>query len=318
MRKARRILVCLVVVLCQGTPVWGGPVPSPLQGVTLGTKVSKDDQTGILTYRYRVFSPVANDGSIWHIDIEISRGPTDALLSREGLLNGPRYLRHSSEDAFQRIPMVPVGISGPKGWLSSLGFTENPPRGFASWGGIEDSSLILPGRIFEGFQLTSYGLPGIRSVEIQPDIDWDNVPDEFSTPERARQLRDSLIFSTKTIGPKAPPQTFVPLEFLNYLMSLVHDSRQQGWVREAKEAKKLLQDLLKAKRRLEAGDPGKARSALKEFLERVKHEGCRGFHCPKNKALTSEAYALLYFNGKFLQAKLPKPPGDRDDDRDDD
>lgn len=189
---------------------------------------------------------------------------------------------------------------------------------FHVWETFQEPRGLAPGASALGFGFKDASLPSITRF-----LAWGNVqPPTFPEGEAPESCEGSNIiensFKGKTVGPKPPLKDFVPIEFLNYLISLVHDSRQQGWVREAKETKKLLQDLLKAKRRLEAGDPGKARSALKEFLERVKHEGCRGFHCPKNKALTSEAYALLYFNGKFLQARLPKPPGDRDDDRDDD
>lgn len=311
----RCLPLCLMVVMASGDPGLAGPIPSPLQGVTISATVSKDAGTSIFTYQYRVFNPVANEGQILSADIEITRGLGDAVLSREGLLNGPRYMRHSSENAFQRVPMVPVGISGPDGWTSHLGFdTRTPPRGFAGWGSIDEPFRILPGQAREGFRLTSYGLPGIRAMRMQPDIDYDNLPAEFGNPEKARQLRDGLIFQARTVGPEPPPQAFVPLEFLNYLITLLHDSRLQGWVRKAEAHQELLEELRKAKRRLEANDPGGARKPLGEFLREVREEGCRGFQCNDDKALTSEAYALLFFNGQFVQAQLPRPPGAPDDD----
>ena len=311
------ILIGLLAVGGFSNTAWSGPIPSPLQGVTVPATVRKDSGTDIFTYAYQVLNPATNDGQILHFDIEISRGPSDAVLSREGLVNGPRYSRHSSEDAFQRVPMVPVGISGPEGWTSGLGFdAKTAPRGLAAWGSEDEPFRILPGHTLEGFQLTSYGLPGIRQVEIEPHV---VPPEEVGEDwEALNAFYEQFTFRTKTVGPKAPPQNFVPVDFLNYLISLVHDSRQLGWVREAKEQQHLVRMLLKAKRHLEAGDPGKARSALKEFLERVNEEGCRRFRCDDDKALTSEAYALLFFNGKFLRAQLPKLPGERDDDRDDD
>lgn len=304
--KGRIILVGLLLAGTFGTQAWGAPIPSPLQGVTVSTTVSKDISTGISTYGYRVFNPPTNDGQIMMVDIETSRGHGDAVLSREGLVNGPRYLRQGSEDAFQRVPMVPVGISGPEGWTSDLRFdNRTPPRGFAGWGGIDGPFLILPGQTLEGFQLTSYGLPGIRIVEIQPDIDWDNVPDEFSSPVKARQLRDSLIFSTKAVGPKAPPATFVPLEFLNYLITLLHDSRQQGWIKVDGVHQSLLAKLIAAKRKLEAGETQVAKDTLNAFLDEVRGASCLEFSCPGNRPETSEAYALLFFNGQFLWERLP-------------
>jgi hypothetical protein len=276
-----------------------------LQGVTVSATVTKDAGTSIFTYQYRVFNPVTNEGQILSADIEITRGPGDAVLSREGLLNGPRYMRHSSEDAFQRVPMVPVGISGPEGWTSDLGFdNRTPPRGFAGWGSIDEPFRILPGQAREGFRLTSYGLPGIRAMRMQPDIDYDNLPAEFGNPENARQLRDSLIFSTKTVGPKAPPATFVPLEFLNHLISLLHDSRQQGWIKVDGVHQSLLAKLVAAKRKLEAGETQVAKDNLNAFLNAVRATSCLEFSCPGNKPETSEAYALLFFNGQYLWERL--------------
>lgn len=305
MKRNLMILICLLMVACRENPVWSGPIPSPLQGVTVSTTVSKDGQTGIFTYRYRIFNPDINDGKIFSIDIEVGRGHNDAILSREGLVNGPRYMRHSSEDAFQRVPMVPVGVFGPEGWTSDLGFdAQTPPRGFAGWGSIDDPFMILPGRALEGFQLSSYGLPGIRMVRILPDIDWDNVPEEFSDPEKARELRDGLIYGTKTVGPQAPPQDFVPIEFLNYLISLLHDSRQLGWINVDGTHQSLLAKLLQAKRALEIGQTGVAKNTLNAFLNEVRAVSCPEFACPGNKPLTSEGYALLFFNGQFLWERL--------------
>ena len=106
------------------------------------------------------------------------------------------------------------------------------------------------------------------------------------------------------------------LEFLNYLISLVHDSRQLGWIREGEEQKEFLKILVKAKRRLEANEPAKAAKRLEKFLKEVKEESCQEFHCRKEKALTSEAYALLFFNVQFLIDRLPHPTHERDDDDD--
>jgi hypothetical protein len=306
-RKVLLILGCLLTVVDEGTLVWSGPIPSPLRGVTVSAAVQKDEGTGIFTYRYRVFNPATNDGKIWSVDIEISRSPSEAVLRREGLVNGPRYMRHSSEDAFQRVPMVPVGISAPEGWTSDLGFdARTPPRGFAGWGSIDEPFRILPGQIREGFQLTSYGLPGIRTVEIQPDIDYDKLPDQyFGDPEKTRKLRDRLISHTESVGPKAPPQAFVPLEFLNYLITLLHDSRQQGWVREKGIHQSLLAKLTSVKRKLKAAEGAEAKNILNTFLNEVQASSCPAFTCPGNPPLTSEAYALLFFNGQYLWGRLP-------------
>ena len=53
---------------------------------------------------------------------------------------------------------------------------------------------------------------------------------------------------------------------------------------------------------------------IEKFLKKVKEESCQDFRCRKEKAPTSEAYALLFFNGKFFLERLPPPSRERDDD----
>ncbi len=212
-------------------------------------------------------------------------------------------MRASSEDAFQQVPMVPVGISGPEGWTSSLGFdAQTPPRGIAGWASIDEPFRILPGQNLQGFQLTSYGLPGIRQVEIQPG--GVEPPEDLLEWTELNAFYERFTFRTKTVGPKAPSTTFVPVEFLNYLISLVHDSRQQAWITRDGAKKSLLAKLINAKRKLEAGQNHVAKNMLNAFLNEVQATSCQQFSCPGNKPLTSEAYALLYFNGQYLWERL--------------
>ncbi len=301
-----------VVTAALFVTVWAGVassglIPSPLQGIVISAAVAKEN-SGIFAYRYRVFNPPVNDGQVSDIQIEIGRKPAEAELSREGLINGPQYLRHLSEDTFQRVPMVPVGISGPDGWIYGLGFDDQtPPQGFVSWGAlISAHALVRPGTELTGFELVSPGPPGIRKAEVLPDVDYTNLPyPEFHDVEKVRQLRDSLTFRAKTVAPKAPPREFVPIEFLNYLISLVYDSRQLGWIKVDGVQQSLLAKLTNAKRKLEAGDAAVTKNMLDAFLHEVQATSCQEFTCPGNKPLTSEAYALLFFNGRYLLERLP-------------
>jgi hypothetical protein len=229
MKKAHLVSAGVLLAGSWGSPILAGPTPSLLQGVTVSVEVSNDRTTGIFTYRYRVFNPATNDGQIRSIDIEISRGPGDAVLSRDRPVNGPRYSRHTSEDAYQRVPMVPVGISGPEGWTSGLGFDASSPlRGFAGWGSIDEPFRILPGQTLKDFQLTSYGLPALRQVQTEPSVE---PPEGIGGWKELNAFFEQFTYRTVTVGPKAPPKDFVPIEFLNYLITVLHDSRQTGWVK---------------------------------------------------------------------------------------
>ncbi len=300
------LVVALVVLGSWSGPGYGaGPVPSPLRGVSVPAVARKGERTGVFTYLYQVSNPAVNDGQILSIGIEITQGPNDEVLSRTGLVNGPLYAAIISELARREVPMVPVGMEGPPEWLLALVVDDHvPPRGLARWDVFHNAEPIRPGQSLDGFQLTSYGLPAIRIVKIQPLIDYDNLPDEFADAQKARHLQDSLIFFTKTVGPKAPPKDFVPLEFLNYLITLVRDSRQLGWIKVDGVQQSLLAKLINAKRKLEAGEPAVAKNLLNAFLHEVQGASCPEFTCPGNKPLTSEALALLFFNGQFLVERL--------------
>jgi len=309
MRRAVPITAVAAIIVtslsAHTSPSRGGPIPRPLQGVVISASVSKAGD-GLFTYRYRVANPASNDGQIRSLDIEIIRARTEAVLGRDGLINGPRYSSFGSEDAFRRVPMVPVGITGPDNWVYGLGFDDrNPPRAFTGWGSLDEPFRILPGHSLEGFQLTSPGLPGVRTTTVQSGIDYDNLPEEYSDEAKARELRDGLIFVTVSVGPKAPPQDFVPIEFLNYLISLLHQSRQIGWVTRDGAQQSLLAKLVEAKRKLEEGNGKVAKNLLNAFLNEVRAGSCQQFTCPANKPLTSEAYALLFFNGQYLVERLP-------------
>ena len=71
------------------------------------------------------------------------------------------------------------------------------------------------------------------------------------------------------------------------------------------EQQSLLAKLVEAKRKLEDGNSKVAKNMLNAFLNEVRAGSCEQFTCPGNKPLTSEAYALLFFNGQYLVERLP-------------
>ncbi len=309
----RTVFSVILLLSMLGGAATAASVPTPLTGVVVSARAEKEPGTNLFTYRYRLANPPANSQTVDAFVIELNRRPGDATLSREGLVNGPGYLPFGSADTFARVPMVPVGTVGPEGWIQQLAFrgasaSSPSARGLARWGAGDDPFVIAPGQMQQGFLLTSYGLPGIRSAEVAPDIDLESLPEEYDgDPDKVRELELQVVLHTKTVGPTAPPQTFVPLEFLNYLIALLHDSRQQGWVKVDGVHQSLLAKLLAAKRSLEAGQNQAANGQLKAFLNEVQAVSCPEFSCPGNKPLTSEAYALLFFNGQYLLERLPAP-----------
>ncbi len=267
---------------------WGEQVPVPLQDVRLRAAVAKSGNT--FTYKYLVMNPAINRSQIFKIDIDITRVAGQTQLSRDQLVNGACYAPHISQRTLQRVPLIPVGIDGPAGWICALAPAGAPSSGgLASWGAEEQASLILPDQAMDGFVLTSPGLPV-----------------EFDDPDKMSALLDSLTFRTSSVGPTAPPAALTPLDFLDYLIGLVNDSGNIGWIRVGGVRQSLLAKLDDVRRKVLAGQPTPATNVLKAFLNEVQATSCLGFTCPGNKPLTSEAYALLFFNGNFLLGLLAR------------
>ncbi len=307
MTRWNSVLIATIALVVACGSAHAATVPAPLKDVILSATVTRDPGSHFYTFRYRVGNPHINEGAVRSLAVELTRAPGDLTLSRDGLVNGPAYMPFGSADTFARVPTVPVGITGPDGWLLSLTPAGRPAsKAFARWGSRDEPFNVPPGASKEGYQLTSPGLPGLRAAEIQRAIDFDALPEEYyEDADLAIELQDRLVFHTKTVGPKAPPATFVPLDFLDYLIALLHDSRQNGWVKVEGVHRSLLAKLLAAKRALEASRIEPASGELAAFAREVEAVSCHDFGCPGNRPLTSEAFALLYFNARYLLDRLP-------------
>lgn len=223
------------------------------------------------------------------------------------------YLVENGRGAPQFLIRFAVQVSTPSGPdLTQLSPVAWEGRGriagttFYSWTTFSEPRGLAPGTSAMGFRLVNApGLPAITRF-----LAWNDVePPSFTEGQAPDSCEgDDLLensFKGVTIGPAPPPQSFVPIEFLSYVITLLHDSRRLGWITVDGVHQSLLAKLLAAKRKLEAGEPGAAGNILHAFLNEVRAVSCPEFACPGNKPLTSEAYALLFFNGQFLRERLP-------------
>ncbi len=318
--------------------------PSPLKDVKVLTTVTLDATTSIYTYSYSVYNPPINDGKISHFEIDISKPSGAYLLNSAGLIihrwvktDGTMFTRSFDEEIarLRKIlekQVIPVGARPPlghpfPGWTAAIAV-----MGTVSWGG-SDENLILPNQTLGGFILTSYGLPAIRDVLIQPtyiatkeDILQMGVSeDEYieKTWEVLDKFYKSIAFQGKTIGPTAPPADFKPIPFLDYIISLKHEAFNLGWIVQGRDddkgkyddkekgiMKSLDKKLEKAKAELVKGDTKEAIEKLKSFIHEVealykedkedKHKREKEGH----SHITSEAYALLKYNAIYLIEQL--------------
>ncbi|MDZ7806090.1 MAG: hypothetical protein U5K71_03125 [Gracilimonas sp.] len=117
-----------------------------------------------------------------------------------------------------------------------------------------------------------------------------------------RSIVDSLFTATeayyeKTIGPSSNSTDLSKEILLKRLNSYVSIScNELGWITNQGICNSLEVKLRNVERYLENEKPKQAANALNAFLKEVEAQ--------KDKALSSEAYALLYFNGQYLLEKL--------------
>ncbi len=294
-------MISVFIIFLIGLPVfvfaqtyWGGELPN-ISNTKLKAEVIFAD--GIYTYMYSIISGNTNTGQIWSFDIDVKKPENSVDLSGEGLVNGPRFHKHSAALILSNPTtpkMIPAGLFSPSNWSSGL-----TVLGQAGWGSIDAKYRILPGQSLSGFQITSRGLPGFRDFIIAPKL---IPPSEGEIlPAQIDEVEDKVAFKGKTLGPTAPPANFVALDFLSYLIDLKHQAAELGWITNPGVEDSLDVKLNQVKAKLQVGDTKTASNLLSAFLNEVSAQGCETYaNCPNGKHLSPEAWGLLYLNGKYL------------------
>lgn len=294
--------IILLPVFIYAETYWGGELPN-ISDTQLKAEVIIDGS--IYTYNYTIISGSTNTGKIWSFDIDIRQSQGGVELSAEGLVNGPGYAKHTSAQILSEPTtpkMIPVGLWSPLNWNSGLSVF-----GQAGWGSNDAQYRILPGQRLTGFQIITRGLPSIKDFKIEPKLIPPSAgdteePSLAPTPEEAlsiiQAVEDKASFKGKTIGPTAPPADFRPVEFLNYIITLKHQSTSFGWIKNAGIEQSLDAKLDNARKKLKEENITAAKNILNAFLNEVEAQN--------GKHLTSEAYALLKYNVQYLIDNLRK------------
>ncbi|MCL4558947.1 MAG: hypothetical protein M1491_10080, partial [Deltaproteobacteria bacterium] len=248
-----RKLIALVIILISVNAHAG--TPRPLKGIGITATVMRKRDKDIYYYRYNICNPATNpmaeDGILGTVEINISRTDDDAQLSWAGLNfrnfipkvapnkppsidNGTEYLINKYRDQY-----TPVGIEQvPKEshlsgfttrWTVMLTFdkkTNIMSPAYGEWP-AEPVKGLLPGKCLDNFVLSSPALPAIRYAKAESAyiMTKDDIPNEESTdPEYIEEFYNDIAWHGKTIAPKAPPVHFMPVAFLNYIVSLKQQS----------------------------------------------------------------------------------------------
>lgn len=286
-----------------------------IRDARISAKVEHDKTTGIFTYSYLIENPSTNSGDISGFSLDIIQPPGTLSLVSENLPNEsdpmePVNTLNRSDLSAKGIQLIPVRTTAPSNWISAITYL-----GEARWGG----SRIHPTELVRGFEQSTRGMPTLRNARITPIIPEELLANEDTmTEEEIAQVEErnrNLSVRTKTVGPTAPPKMFDPLKFTEYILDLKNQSVDLGWIKTTDAATSLdqkLQSIRAIASEVSGNQIPRARgqdilSLGAQFLQFVESNSCKEFDCPLTpdpKPLTSESYALLFYNMDYFLSQV--------------
>ncbi len=162
-----------------------------------------------------------------------------------------------------------------------------------------DSFSIGPGMSLISPPAKTTGLPAPTSFYIQSDYELTNPANtRFETWEQ--NFFDNIYsnsFRGITVGPEDSPSPFDCMNFSDSLRSYINQSRTLGWIKDQPTADKYSALVDSAKAQLQRTDSASALATLDTAMQRSIQDS--------SSSLTSEAFALIYFNAQYLAGLLP-------------
>ncbi|MBI1807829.1 MAG: right-handed parallel beta-helix repeat-containing protein [Ignavibacteria bacterium] len=155
---------------------------------------------------------------------------------------------------------------------------------------------ISPGQSLSGFGTVSISPPAIVKYHVQ-GYRWYG---QTATDEEHRNDILTNSVSGYTLGTTDTTQPFVPLNFLDTLKGYITQSRSLGWIGDQQTADKYAALFDSGKAQLQRNDNRTARATLDSVMANSTRDS--------STVLTSEAYALIFFNAQYLLSQLPVPP----------
>ena len=231
----------------------------------------KKDNSHLLKYNYKVYNNSSSTQYINRFDIYCKM---DSITNK-----------------------INPNISSPVGWQNSLYYT------VVSWDdNIDDFMSILtfkykikPGTELDNFSFEAQGLPSIVEVYLR-GLNYDLAQGDDNYNKVDDYIHNSVIDTT--VGPSNPPSPFIPEEFLDTLINYNNQSYNLGWVKDEQTRDKYDNYFNNAKNYLNQNNNNAAKSELQKVLT-----DC---NADSSNVLTSEAYALLYFNTDYLIKQIPE------------
>ncbi|MGA2625196.1 MAG: hypothetical protein ABSF91_15170 [Bacteroidota bacterium] len=220
-----------------------------------------------------------------------------------------QYAWRNDQSSRQRIRAIylgntrqAVGATGPVHW-EPLSSSRVHGRKWYVFDNFK-SSMINPGQTASGFEINSLSLPAIVEYYVQGYRPESNAVFDSTDLSENDLKNDILTNSIKgyTIAAQDPPSPFNRLNFLDSLKSYVLQSRSLGWITSQSSADTYALLIDSAKARLQRNDSLSAHRALDTVIQHAVADSA--------SVLSSEAFALIFFNAQYLLAQMsPAPVG---------
>ena len=283
-----------------------GQIIEPRNRITAVARLSLDkSRQDIYRFEYTVENSIQSRQDIWNFMV-IFRFSKDSIKKSFGV-----------QDWWG--PDMPV--KGPPFWVS--------------WSGPKDDK-IKPGKSVRGFAFETSVLPGITEYYCEGYAPPPSFPEGMAS-DSIPGYTDLTPYGPgivgKTVGPVMPPAPYLSVPFLDTLLSYVHQSHELGWINNTRDddaeedeqaqdgiVKNLDKRLSQTRDLIVRDKIGEAKNRLEKFLHKVEQlwdrqqkEEKRNRKNPKI-IFTSEAYALLKYNGDYLLDHLTENKRDKDKD----
>jgi hypothetical protein len=185
-------------------------------------------------------------------------------------------------------------VNTPYGWRANL--KDEPKR--ISFSSTAQRFRVSPSDTLKSILLSSNSLPTIKKYFMEG---WEQLV--LQTGLEPDSIENASFFDTAKEGFMIFPRERI-INDINILTDTLETFRfrsceELDWATDTVVCGELENDLYDVKANLQAGDSLSAANALSDFIELVEQE--------KGESLTSEGYALLYFNAEYLAERLPEP-----------
>lgn len=229
-------------------------------------------------------------------------------LDSAGDLFSYSYEVINEKDAISGLYSFSVEIKAPienaknpnNSWFSGM-YPRLSVYDWAHTGGEEVG--IQPSENQKGFFFQSLGLPAIvkgyassvTGVFFSEEQEREELPYEVDVVvDSLKRITEHVTF--QTIGPKVLPENISNTALVDTLQSYLSFSCDTTWIKNQGICRSLETKLENVDRQLQRENTSPARGSLQAFLNEVE--------ALREKQLSSEAYALLWFNGQYLLERL--------------